>query len=39
MDVQHVAEAVTYALSQPPGVAVDLLELRPNRLTPKGSVS
>jgi NAD(P)-dependent dehydrogenase (short-subunit alcohol dehydrogenase family) len=30
MEVAHVAEAVCYALSQPPGVAVDLLEIRPN---------
>ena len=36
MDVVHVAEAVRYAVSQPPGVAVDLLEIRPNILTPKG---
>ena len=35
MDVSHVAEAVRYALAQPPGVAVDLLEIRPNTLTPK----
>jgi NAD(P)-dependent dehydrogenase (short-subunit alcohol dehydrogenase family) len=35
MDVSHVAHAVSYALSQPPGVAVDLLEVRPNVLTPK----
>jgi len=30
MEVAHVADAVCYALSQPPGVAVDLLEIRPN---------
>jgi NAD(P)-dependent dehydrogenase (short-subunit alcohol dehydrogenase family) len=35
MDATHVGEAVRFALSQPPGVAVDLLELRPNQLTPK----
>ena len=35
MDVGHVGESVRYALSQPPGVAVDLLEIRPNVLTPK----
>ncbi|MEZ5501398.1 MAG: SDR family oxidoreductase [Halioglobus sp.] len=35
MDVTHVGEAVRYALSQPPGVAVDLLEIRPNVLTSK----
>lgn len=37
MDVSHVGDAVSYALSQPPGVAVDLLEIRPNILTPKSS--
>jgi NADP-dependent 3-hydroxy acid dehydrogenase YdfG len=35
MDVTHVGEAVQYALSQPPGVAIDLLEIRPNTLTSK----
>ena len=35
MDVTHVGEAVLYALSQPPGVAVDLLEIRPNTPTSK----
>ena len=35
MDVRHVGDAVSFALSQPPGVAVDLLEIRPNVLTPK----
>lgn len=35
MDVNHVGGAVHYAVSQPPGVAVDLLEIRPNTLTPK----
>lgn len=37
MDVSHVGDAVGYALCQPPGVAVDLLEIRPNVLTPKSS--
>jgi NAD(P)-dependent dehydrogenase (short-subunit alcohol dehydrogenase family) len=35
MDVTHVGEAVRFALSQPPGVAVDLLEIRPTVLTSK----
>jgi NAD(P)-dependent dehydrogenase (short-subunit alcohol dehydrogenase family) len=35
MDVSHVGEAVRYALSQPPGVAVDLLEIRPTVLMAK----
>lgn len=35
MDVHQVGDAVVYALSQPPGVAVDLLEIRPNMPTPK----
>lgn len=35
MDVQQVGDAVVYALSQPPGVAVDLLEIRPNIRAPK----
>ena len=35
MEVEQVADAVLYALMQPPGVAVDLLELRPNIPTPK----
>jgi NAD(P)-dependent dehydrogenase (short-subunit alcohol dehydrogenase family) len=30
MEVTHVADSVCYVLSQPPGVAVDLLEIRPN---------
>jgi NAD(P)-dependent dehydrogenase (short-subunit alcohol dehydrogenase family) len=37
MDVAQVGEAVRYAIAQPPGVAVDLLEIRPNVLTPKAS--
>ena len=36
MEVEQVGDAVVYALSQPRGVAVDLLEIRPNVLTPKG---
>jgi NAD(P)-dependent dehydrogenase (short-subunit alcohol dehydrogenase family) len=36
MEVEQVGDAVAYAVSQPPGVAVDLLEIRPNILTPKG---
>jgi len=35
MEVEQVAAAVVYCLQQPAGVAVDLLELRPNQLTPK----
>ncbi|MEP5569513.1 MAG: SDR family oxidoreductase [Halioglobus sp.] len=35
MEVDQVGQAVAYALSQPAGVAVDLLELRPNRLMKK----
>jgi NAD(P)-dependent dehydrogenase (short-subunit alcohol dehydrogenase family) len=35
MDVSHVGEAVRYALSQPRGVAIDLLEIRPNTPTSK----
>ncbi len=30
MDVSHVGDTVRYALSQPHGVAIDLLEIRPN---------
>lgn len=37
MEVEQVGDAVAYALAQPAGVAVDLLEIRPNRLTPKGA--
>jgi NAD(P)-dependent dehydrogenase (short-subunit alcohol dehydrogenase family) len=36
MEVANVGDAVVYAASQPPGVAIDLLEIRPNRPTPKG---
>lgn len=35
MDVSHVAESICYALSYPPGVAVDLLEVRPNSIASK----
>lgn len=35
MDAAHVGESVRYALAQPPGVAIDLLEIRPNVLTSK----
>jgi NAD(P)-dependent dehydrogenase (short-subunit alcohol dehydrogenase family) len=35
MEVQQVGDAVAYALAQPHGVAVDLLEIRPNNRTPK----
>ncbi|MFT4519664.1 MAG: NAD(P)-dependent dehydrogenase (short-subunit alcohol dehydrogenase family) [Halioglobus sp.] len=35
MEVEQVGDAVCYSLSQPPGTAVDLLEIRPNILTPK----
>lgn len=38
MDVSHVGDSVAYALSQPPGVAVDVLEIRPNRRAPKISL-
>jgi NAD(P)-dependent dehydrogenase (short-subunit alcohol dehydrogenase family) len=37
MEVDQVGDAVAYAAAQPPGVAVDLLEIRPNVLTPKGT--
>jgi hypothetical protein len=35
MEVTQVGDAVRYALSQPPGVAIDLLEIRPNALASK----
>lgn len=35
MEPAHVGESVRYALAQPPGVAVDLLEIRPNIRTAK----
>ena len=36
MEVRQVGDAVAYAVSQPAGVAVDLLEIRPNVQTEKG---
>jgi NAD(P)-dependent dehydrogenase (short-subunit alcohol dehydrogenase family) len=38
MDVSHVGDSVAYALSQPPGVAVDVLEIRPNQRVSKVSL-
>ena len=35
MDVSHVAEAVAFCLGMDPGVSVDELEIRPNRLMDK----
>ncbi len=35
MDAKQVGDAVAYALAQPKGVAVDLLEIRPNIPVPK----
>jgi len=35
MEQEHVADAVVYSLSYPAGVAVDLLEVRPNQPIPK----
>lgn len=35
MEVEHVAEAIVHSLSYPAGVAVDLLEVRPNIPIPK----
>lgn len=35
MEIAHVAESVCFALAYPPGVAVDLLEVRPNRIEKK----
>lgn len=35
MESQQVGDAVAYALAQPSGVAIDLLEIRPNIPTPK----
>lgn len=35
MDVSHVAEAVAFCLGMDPGVSVDELEIRPNRLIDK----
>jgi NAD(P)-dependent dehydrogenase (short-subunit alcohol dehydrogenase family) len=38
MEAAHVAQAVAHVLSYPPGVAVDLLEIRPNQLFPKSEL-
>ena len=35
MEPEQVADAVAYALTQPPGVSIDLLEVRPNMRMPK----
>lgn len=35
MEVEHVAQAIVHSLSYPAGVAVDLLEVRPNTPVPK----
>ena len=35
MEVEHVAQAIVHSLSYPAGVAVDLLEVRPNMPVPK----
>lgn len=35
MEVTHVADAIVHSLSYPAGVAVDLLEVRPNQPIPK----
>lgn len=35
MEATHVAEAVVHSLGYPVGVAIDLLEVRPNKQTPK----
>lgn len=35
MEAEHVGQAVVQALSYPPGVAVDLMEVRPNQQVPK----
>jgi NAD(P)-dependent dehydrogenase (short-subunit alcohol dehydrogenase family) len=35
MEVEHVAQAIVHSLSYPAGVAVDLLEVRPNNPMPK----
>ena len=37
MAVEHVADAVCSALSYPPGAAIDLLEIRPNRIDEKAA--
>ena len=38
MEVEHVADAVVHCLTYPAGVAIDLLELRPNQAVPKISL-
>jgi NAD(P)-dependent dehydrogenase (short-subunit alcohol dehydrogenase family) len=38
MRVEQVAEAVAFSLAQPPGVAIDLLEIRPNLRMNKASL-
>jgi hypothetical protein len=38
MEVRHVGEAVAWCLSSPPGVSVDLLEVRPCIRVPKPDV-
>lgn len=35
MEISHVADSICHALSYPAGVAVDLLEVRPNRIDQK----
>ena len=35
MEPEHVADAVVHCLRYPAGVAVDLLEVRPNQPIPK----
>lgn len=35
MEISHVADSICYSLSCPPGVAVDMLEIRPNRIDNK----
>lgn len=38
MEVEQVADAVAFALAQPRGVAIDLLEVRPNRPQMKADI-
>jgi hypothetical protein len=35
MDVAHVGASVAWCLASPPGVSVDVLEVRPNLRIPK----
>lgn len=35
MEIEHVADAVVHCLGYPAGVAIDLLEVRPNQSVPK----